>query len=47
MVGVGVENIAVSAGGHGLDSQAGQIRHSVANGSLPRRRFVGAVLAQR
>ena len=41
-VGVVVKDIAIGAGGLGFASLAGQIRRSVANGSLPLRGFPGA-----
>ena len=41
------QNNAICAGGLGFDSRAGQIGHSVANGSPPLRRFFGAVLPRR
>ena len=37
----------IGVGGLGFESQAGQIRHSVANGSPPLRRFFGAVFFRR
>ena len=42
-----VDHIAMGARGLGFDYRAGQIGHSVANGSLPLRRFFGAVLPRR
>ena len=42
-----VKDVAVDAEGLGLNSQDGQIRHTVANGSPPLRRFFGAVLPRR
>ena len=46
---VGYLLIHIVIGGRvsGFDSQAGQIGHSVANGSSPQRRSFGAVLARR
>ena len=38
---------AIGAGGHGFKSRVSQIRSAVANGSLPLRRFFGAVLYRR
>ena len=42
-----VKHLAIDAEGLGLNSQAGQIGHSVANGSQPLRRFFGAALLRR
>ena len=42
-----VKHIANSAAGRKFDSRAGQIEHSVANGSPPLRRFIEAVLSRR
>ena len=39
-----IKDIAIDAEGLGFNSQAGQIGHSVANGSPPLRRFFGAAL---
>ena len=39
-----VTDIAIGVGGLGFDYRAGQIRHSVANGSLPLRSFFEAVI---
>ena len=44
--GVLVKDVAVSSGGLGFDSLAGQIGYSVANRSPPLRRFLGAVLSR-
>ena len=46
-VGAVMKNIAIGAGGLGFDSCAGQIGHSVANGSPVLRHFFGAVLPRR
>ena len=40
------QDIAIGAIGQAFDSQAGQIRQSVANGSPPLRCFFGAVLSE-
>ena len=40
-------DIAIGAGGLGFENRAGLIKHSVANGSPPLRRFFGAVLLRR
>ena len=37
-----VKDITIGAGGDGFDVRAGEIRHSVANGSSPLRRFFGS-----
>ena len=42
-----LKDFAIDAEGLGLNSQAGQIGHSVANGSQPLRRFFGAGLPRR
>ena len=42
-----VRDITIGAGGRGFDYQAGQIGHSVANGSLPLRCLFVAVLPGR
>ena len=42
-----LKDFAIDAEGLGLNSQAGQVRHSVANGSQPLRRFFGAALPKR
>ena len=42
-----LKDLAINAEGLGLNSQAGQIEHSVANGSQPLRRFFGAALPRR
>ena len=39
-----VKDIAISAGGFGFDSWAGQFGHKVVNGSSPQLPFFGAVL---
>ena len=44
LVGVMVNDVAVSAGGCVFDSKSGQIGYKVTNGSPPQRRFFGAVL---
>ena len=44
VVGVVIDDIAISAGGLWFDSRADQIGHSVAKGSLLQRRFFGAAL---
>ena len=43
-VSIVVKDIAIGDEGLGFDSRAGQIEHSVVNGSSPLRRFVGVVL---
>ena len=42
-----LKGFAIDAEGLGLNSQAGRVGHSVANGSLPLRRFFGAALPRR
>ena len=43
-----LKDLAIDAEGLGFNSQAGQIKHSVANGSQPLRRFFfGAALPMR
>ena len=42
-----LKDFAIDAEGLGLNSQAGQVGHSVANGSQPLRRFFGAALPRR
>ena len=42
-----VKHIAIDSGGLGFGSRAGQIGHSIANGSPLLRRFFGAVLPKR
>ena len=42
-----VKDVAIDAKGLWFNSQAGQIGHSVANGSPPLCRFFGAVLSRR
>ena len=42
-----VLHIAIDAGGLGFDSESGQIKHSIANISLPLRSFFRAVLPRR
>ena len=42
-----LKDFAIDAEGLGLNSQAGQVEHSVANGSQPLRRFFGAMLPRR
>ena len=42
--GLSCTDIAIGSGGLGFYSRAGQIGHSVANGSPPLRRFFGAAL---
>ena len=44
---LGVEYIAISAGGLGFDTPAGKIEHSVTNDSPPPPRFFGVVLPRR
>ena len=39
-----IKDIAIGAGGLGFDSRAGQIRHTVADGSPALQRFFEAVL---
>ena len=41
------QNIAIAAGGFGLQSRADQTGHSVDNGSSPLRRFFGVALPNR
>ena len=41
-----VKVVAIDVEGLRFNSQAGQIGHSVANGSLPLRRFFGAALSR-
>ena len=43
-VGVVVKDIGIGVEGRRFDSWAGQIKHSVASGSPPQRRFCGAML---
>ena len=45
-VGVGAQDIAIGARDVGFDYRAGQISHSVANGTSPLRCFLGAVLSR-
>ena len=42
-----LKDFAIDAEGLGVNSQAGQIGHSVTNGSQPLRRFYGAALPRR
>ena len=42
-----LKDFAIDAEGLGLKSQAGQVGHSVVNGSQPLRRFFGAALLRR
>ena len=42
-----LKDVAIDAEGLGLNSQAGQVGHSVANGSPPLWRFFGAALLRR
>ena len=42
-----LKDFAIDAEGLGLNSQAGQVGHSVANGSQPLPRFFGAALPRR
>ena len=42
-----LKDFAIDAEGLGLNSQAGQVGHSVANGSQPLRRFFAAALPRR
>ena len=46
-LGVVAKDIVISAEGLGFDYRAGQIGHSVANGSPPLRCLFGAVLSRR